>query len=329
MVVSMGPAESVLAATVARRYYLHGESKKDIANDLGINRFKVARLLESALESGLVTIQIATVGGVDMDASSQLAQRFGLDRCVVVASSEAPNTDTRAALGSTAADLMSEVLTDHDVLGLPWSRSVLAMTTALRDVPAVQVVQLSGAMELPGINASAVDIVRETARVSCGASVIFHAPFIFDDAASASAVRRQSSVSDGLRAVRDVTHAVVGLGLWGPGLSTVHDMSTIAEQRALAAAGVVGEIAGVFFDEQGRPIASELSERLITLSGSDLARIPRVTAIVEGGAKAPAIVAAIRGGLINGLVVDAAAASAMLRHSAPREDTTAPQPTGS
>lgn len=325
----MGPAESVLAATVARRYYLQGESKKDIADDLGINRFKVARLLESALETGLVTITIATVGGVDMDASAQLAQRFGLSRCVVVTCSEAPYTDTRAALGATAADLMSEILTEHDVLGLPWSRSVLAMTTALRHVPAVQVVQLSGAMELPGVNASAVDIVRETARVSHGASVIFHAPFILDDAASASIVRRQSSVSEGLRAVQDVTHAVVGLGLWGPGLSTVHDMATPAEQQELTEAGVIGEIAGVFFDDQGRAIASDFSERLITLSGADLAQIPRVTAIVEGGAKAPAIVAAVRGGLINGLVVDAAAASAMLRLSDPQGLTEASRPTGS
>ncbi|MGB3859201.1 MAG: sugar-binding domain-containing protein [Ornithinimicrobium sp.] len=329
MVGSMGPAESVLAATVARRYYLNGEAKKDIADELGINRFKVARLLESALESGLVTISIATVGGVDMDASSQLAQRFGLTRCVVVASSNTPSSETLAQLGRTAAELMSEVLTDQDVLGLPWSRSVLAMTTELRDVPAVQVVQLSGAMELPGINASTVDIVRETARVSRGSSVIFHAPFLLDDAASASAVRRQPSVGAGLRAVRDVTHAVVGLGLWSPGLSTVHDMATVTERKALAEDGVVGEIAGVFFDEQGQVVASELSERLITLSGPDLTRIPHKTAIVEGAAKAPGVVAALRGGLINGLVVDSAAAIAMLQHDATRAETAGARPTGS
>ncbi len=328
MVASMGPAESVLAATVARRYYLQGESKKDIADDLGINRFKVARLLENALETGLVTIAISTVGNVDTDASAQLAQRFGLSRCVVVACTDSTQADTRTALGSTAADLMSEILTEDDVLGLPWSRSVLAMTTALRDVPAVQVVQLSGAMELPGVNASAVDIVRETARVSRGSSVIFHAPFILDDAASATAMRRQSSVSDGLRAVRDVTHAVVGLGLWGPGLSTVHDMATPAEHEELTEAGVIGEIAGVFFDDQGRIITSAFSERLITLSGANLAQIPRVTAVVEGGAKAPAIVAAIRGGLINGLVVDATAASVMMRVSDPQASTETVQPTG-
>ncbi len=329
MVATMGPAESVLAATVARRYYLNGEAKKDIADDLGINRFKVARLLEGALESGLVRITIATVGGVDMDASSQLAEHFGLTRCVVVASSNAPESERLAQLGRTAAELMSEVLTDRDVLGLPWSRSVLAMTQALHDVPALRVVQLSGAMELPGIDASAVDIVRETARVSGGSSVIFHAPFLLDDAATASAVRRQPSVGSGLLAVRDVTHAVVGLGLWEAGLSTVHDMATIVERQRLASTGVVGEIAGVFFDAQGEVVDSELSDRLITLTGVDLDRIPLVTAIVGGAAKAPGVVAALRGGLVNGLVVDDDCAAEMLKLDTARSDTTVAQPTGS
>ncbi len=39
-----GPAALVVAATVARRYYLDGLSKSDIAGELNLSRFKVARL---------------------------------------------------------------------------------------------------------------------------------------------------------------------------------------------------------------------------------------------------------------------------------------------
>ena len=319
MVASMGPSEAVLAATVARRYYLLGEAKKDIATDLGISRFKVARLLESAAASGLVRFEISPVGGIDLDLSAQMQERFALARCVVVADSSSPAADRGAELGAVAAAVVSEMLTDHDVLGLPWSRSVLAMTTALRELPAVRVVQLSGAIELPGINASAVDIVRETARISGGQSVIFHAPFILDDVSSAQALRRQASVIDGLQAITEVTHAVVGLGVWSPTLSTVFDMITEVEQQELSAAGVIGEIAGVFFDAQGRVIESGVGERLITLSGADLLAIPSVTAIVAGAPKAPAVSAAITGGFVDGLVTDASLATAMLAtpHTAP------------
>ncbi len=315
----MGPSEAVLAATAARRYYLLGQAKKDIATDLGINRFKVARLLESALASGLVRIEISSVAGIDLDLSARMQERFSLARCVVVADSSSADADRGAALGAAAAAVVAEMLTDNDVLGLPWSRSVLDMTSALRALPAVRVVQLSGAIELPGIDASAVDIVRETARISGGQSVIFHAPFILDDVSSADALRRQASVIDGLQAVTEVTHAVVGLGVWSPTLSTVLDMTTESERDELFGAGVIGEIAGVFFDARGQIITTGVSKRLITLSGAHLLAIPSVTAIVAGAKKASAVTAATAGGLIDGLITDAPLAEAMLAapHTAP------------
>jgi len=115
-----------------------------------------------------------------------------------------------------------------------------------------------------------------------------------------------------LQAITDVTHAVVGLGVWSPTLSTVLDMTTAAEQEELSAAGVIGEIAGVFFDSHGRVIESGISERLLTLSGADLLAISSVTAIVAGAKKGPAVTAAICGGLIDGLITDAPLAEAVL-----------------
>jgi hypothetical protein len=56
------PSEVVLAARVARQFYLEGFSKVDIADRLGISRFRVARLLDSARESGLVRIEIGLPG---------------------------------------------------------------------------------------------------------------------------------------------------------------------------------------------------------------------------------------------------------------------------
>ena len=41
------PAQLILIASVARRYYLEGRSKVEIAEELGLSRFKVARLLET------------------------------------------------------------------------------------------------------------------------------------------------------------------------------------------------------------------------------------------------------------------------------------------
>ena len=37
------PAQLILIASVARRYHLEGKSKIEIAEELGLSRFKVAR----------------------------------------------------------------------------------------------------------------------------------------------------------------------------------------------------------------------------------------------------------------------------------------------
>ena len=53
-----GPAQLLLMSRVARSYYLDGRSKSDIAAELNISRFRVARLLEASRQSGLVRIVI-------------------------------------------------------------------------------------------------------------------------------------------------------------------------------------------------------------------------------------------------------------------------------
>ena len=65
------PSEIVLAARVARQFYLEGLSKVDIADRLGISRFRVARLLGSAREAGKVRIEIGLPGA----ASTQGCRR--------------------------------------------------------------------------------------------------------------------------------------------------------------------------------------------------------------------------------------------------------------
>src|ERR1700690_4665953 len=73
------PSELALAARAARQFYLEGLSKVDIADRLGISRFRVARLLDAARESGMVRIEIGLPGGaLDAGLSAELCSAFGL-----------------------------------------------------------------------------------------------------------------------------------------------------------------------------------------------------------------------------------------------------------
>jgi DNA-binding transcriptional regulator LsrR (DeoR family) len=135
---------------------------------------------------------------------------------------------------------------------------------------------------------------------------------ILDDAQTAAAMRRQGDIAGAFALVPSVTIAVVAIGAWAPGLSTVYDAVSPAERDALASLGVCAEVAGVFVGQDGRSVATPLDRRMIVTPGSALERIPFVLAVAYGVAKSPAVRAAIRGGLVHGLVTHARLARTLL-----------------
>jgi DNA-binding transcriptional regulator LsrR (DeoR family) len=309
---SAGPAQLILSASIARRYYLDGRSKVEIAEEFGLSRFKVARLLDAARDSGLVHIEIRHAGVIDVDLSGRLQDRFGLEHAVVV---DAPDDDAvhlRQQLGHATAELLGEVVTSSDVLGLAWARSVSAISAALPPLPAVPVVQLTGALALPDGGYGSIDLVRDAARATGGPAYVFYAPFIVSDAATARALRRQPEIARAFDRVPSVTRAVVALGLWAPGESTLHDAADERDQEALRALGVCAEISGVFLSGDGEPVDTELAARMIGIDADRMRAIPEVIMMAYGLAKEPALRAALRSGLVGGLVTHSALARALL-----------------
>lgn len=308
----LGPAELVLMSTVARRYYVDNRSKVEIADELGVSRFKVARLLETARSNGLVRIEIGWPGAIDIDLSGRLQERFSLTHAVVVDTADEHAASLRSALGSAAADLLEEIVTPSDVLGLAWARSVSAMTGFLTRLPATPVVQLTGALSRPDIEDSSIELVRGVAAVTGGPAYLFFAPLVVADADTAQALRRDPEVARAFRQFGSVTKAVAGIGLWAPGQSTVYDATGDRERRRLRKEGVLADLSGIFLDASGTPIETSLSDRVIGINAAQLTAVPQVIAIAYGAVKAPAVLATIRSGLVRSLVTHTALARAML-----------------
>jgi DNA-binding transcriptional regulator LsrR (DeoR family) len=306
------PSEVVLAARVAREYYLEGISKVDIADRLGISRFRVARLLDSARESGMVRIEIGLPGGnLDAGLSAELCSTYGLRHAFVFNFPEDEEQALRHRLGEAAGQALMDLIQPGDVLGMSWSRTLSGLAAALTQMPPCPIVQLTGAVPPPD-GRDLLDVVRSVARIGGGPAHTFYAPMILDDPKTAEAIRRQSDIAGAFGLIPSVTIAVVAIGAWGAGLSTIYDAVTPAERDALAALGVAGEMAGAFFGDDGRLIPTPLDSRMIVTPGPLLRRIPLVLAVAFGVAKSEAVRAAIRGGLAHGLVTHSSLARSLL-----------------
>lgn len=315
----------VQAAQIARLFYLEGRSKVEIADELGLSRFKVARILEESRELGVVQVSIRLPAAIDADRSTDLQRHLGGLRCIALADDAVAGTAggaseaerRRTALGQVVADLLAEIVDDDAVLGLTCSRTVSATTDALTRLARCTAVQLTGTLaggeDEPGATRTgSVESVRRAAEVGGGRALPIYAPMLLPDPATAAGLRTEASVRRALAAADDVTVAVVAVGGWVAGSSTVWAAATDDERVRAEADGVVGEIGGVLFDDAGRPVATALRERVLGISGEQLRGVPEVVATAYGADRAPAVRAAVAGGLVTTLVCDDGLAAALL-----------------
>lgn len=313
-------------ALAARRFFLEDRSKVEIGHELGVSRFRVARLLEQARATGVVTIDVHDSGTPVPELAGELREHLGLRNAVVVEAGAAPN-DIRSAVGTATARLLGETLDADEVVGLAWGRTLAAMSASLPELPRVTVVQLTGAT---GVNLedSPVEIVRQVALRSGGSAYPIFAPLVVEDAHLAAALRRQPGVAAAFALFDHLTTAVVSVGSWDPPNSQLFSYFQPAEREDLRERGVVAEVVATLVADDGSGRAPELADRSVAIPGEQLRRVPRIIAAAGGADKARAVRAAVLAELCTELVTDRSLTEAVLalppvgaRLGRPREES--------
>ena len=300
-----------LMMLVSKAYYLEGKSKTEIADELGLSRFKVARSLSQAREVGIVSITLNS-GSPLPELSAQLAGHLGLKAANVV-EVYGDEGDVRAAVGRATGTYLSGVLSDGDVLGIGWGRTLNAMFDNLDHLPQIEIVQLSGRFG-GDVHNSQAELTRRTVALAGGRARVIPAPFFIDDARAANALRRRPDVASVVAGFNNLTTAVVGVGAVHPrpisiAYSAVPERFT---QRILHSGGV-GEVQGILFAEDGHTVDSRLWRHTLTITPDQLRRANRVVAAAADPLKARAVRAVCCSGLLTDVVVDIELANELLR----------------
>lgn len=302
--------DRALQVLVARRYYLEDAWKVRIATELGLSRFKVARVLEQAKLSGVVTITIDTDGMQNFALAGRLRDHLGIDDVTVV-DANGDAEAVRRQVGEAAAQRLGATLTAGETLGLAWGRTLTAMSAALPPLPEIDVVQLTGAIG-GDINDSPVEIVRRVALRSGGTARPIFAPLIVENAATADALSRQPDVAAALQLFDTVTTAVVSVGSWNPADSQLPRAVGGTDSRALLRDGVRADVAALLLSERGELVSPEFQARCVSISYGKLRAVPRIIAVAGGIQKARAVISVVRAGLCTELITDRALAEAVL-----------------
>jgi DNA-binding transcriptional regulator LsrR (DeoR family) len=303
-------AERSLLVAVARRFYLEDRSKVEIANELGLSRFKVARLLELARERNIVTIQLHDGGSEIPELSAKLATALGLQRAVVVESHGSPDA-VRRQIGIAAAEYLQQSLRDGDSLGISWGRTINAMTEALTALPRVSVTQLTGTVG-SDLSQSPVEMVRKVARSSGGSAHAVFTPMVVADARTAQSLRNQPDVAEVLGRFQHLNTAVLALGSWAPPESQLRASLTTKERTNLEKQGVVAEVGATLINTEGEQVGEDFSARCIAITTEQLRRVGRVILVAGGAHKAKAALAVAKTGFVAEMITDRALAETLL-----------------
>ena len=306
----IGPEELSQMAYVASLHFREGKTRIEIADRLGISRFKVGRLLDKALAAGVIRLQIASPRDIDLELSVALRQRFGLTHALAIPIHEETRESLQASLGTAAAQLLEEILTPDDVLGLTSGRTLNAMASRMSADAGYEVVALSG---IAGpLHEHGVDLMRNVVGTRQRRTWPLFAPLVVESEATAEALRRDPLISKTFAQFSRVTVGVVAVGSWDPPESLMYlSAQEMGIAERLKSMGATGEVGATVFDDEGR-IVGGLDGRTMAISAKDLRDIPEVIAVAGGKNKATAIRGAIRSGLIDSLVTDVTTAQRLL-----------------
>jgi len=310
--MTVHPLQRVQLSTVARRYYVERQTKSRIADDLGISRFKVARLLDQAVEEGLIRFEIAEPADLDAALSEAVRARFGLRSALVLAGGALPASALVTPLGTLAAHLLEEILVAGQVLGVAWGRTLAATARALSRLPAVDVVQAAGSMAGLDYSLNSVELVHRLAGTSGGEAFPLYGPMWVEDAPLARQLRDEPSVARTLARQQAIDVLMVGIGSWDPPESCLHSTFPPAWRERAGQRGVVADLCATLIDARGAAVPNELDTAALAIGTELLRRIPNVVGVGGGTEKAGAIAAVLRGGWLDTLVTDAGTARRLL-----------------
>lgn len=301
--------EQLQMAAIAQRYYFGNATRVEIAREFGLSRFKVSRLLEAALSSGLVRIEIALPLAVDADLSLRLKEKFGLTRAVVTTPRDTSAAAVRDALGEAAATLLTDLIGSEDVLGVTSGRTIDAAARHLTRLAGCEIIQLTGMSG--NLDDNPVEVLRRVAVLSGGRARSIYAPLTVATAEAARALKTDPSIAAALSRFDSVTVALAAIGSFDPPESRLFDALSETDRAQLLDRGVITDVAGALLDREGRPV-HDLDDRVIGASVDELRRIPELIVVGGGVRKSAAILAALRSGLVNTLVTDDAVARELL-----------------
>lgn len=303
-----------ISIEAARLYYKSDYSQQEIAHQLGISRPTVSRLLQYAKEKGFVRIDIVDPF-YDLDKiSDQLKKKYSLKDVRVVFSPKDDSEIIKEYIGIAAAEYLSEILKDGDMIGVTWGTTMYEVAKNLKpqNLKGIEVIQLKGGVSHSKVNTYAYETMRLFSEAFHTVPRYLPLPVIFDSADVKKMVECDRNIKGIMELGENANIAVFTVG-------TVRDEALLfrlgylnEDEKEKLKKEAVGDICSRFFDENGEICDENINNRTIGISLENLRQKEKTILVAGGTSKVKAIDAALKGRNANILITDKYTAKKLL-----------------
>ena len=303
-----------LCIDVAKLYYQSEFSQQQIAQQMGISRPSVSRLLQYAKEQGYVNIQIIDPVENMEELERRLAQKYGMQEVRVAYSTLNDPGEIKKYIGSKAAEYLNEIARDGDIIGVSWGTTMYNVACRLKSRPlqGAQIVQLKGGVTDGKSTTYADEILEKFAKAFSTIARYLPLPVIFGTKEVKEMVDQDRHIKRILELGRQANIAVFTVG-------TVKEDALLFRLGYIEAADkvklqqiAVGDICSRFFDRAGEICNAEIDDRTVGIKLAELRDKERSILVAGGERKVEAIRAALVGQYANVLITDQYTAKALL-----------------
>ena len=300
--------ETEIIYQIAHLYYNEGMTQEKIAQQLGFNRLKVHRYLETAKDEGIVQIMVVNpLSHIENSESLLIKQNFKLEKVILVPALTNNEHIIRKNLARSASKYLSENLCDGDCIGIGWGKTIyetLKCFQPKRKITAT-VVPLIGGIGQYAADFQVNEMARQFSEKINGKFVPLYAPAIVDSESIVKALFSDKNFEKVSKLWEDLDIVVIGIG--GPIAKNTYLPDTSLNDidlKILIDEGHVGDILLNYIDKNGKICNESITKRRIGISFEQLKKAKKIVAIAGSLRKKEAILACLKSGYIDVLITD-------------------------
>ncbi|WP_119071342.1 sugar-binding transcriptional regulator [Rubrobacter indicoceani] len=302
------------AARAAWLYYIEELTQGEVAQELGVSRSTVVRLLRRAKETGLVRVSLDVPQDV-FEIERELERLYGLRRVRLIPDARDEET-LRRWLGHAASEVIVELVRPGSTIAVGWGTTLRAITGSLsgeQAIEGVRVVPLVGGLHRASSGTNSYWVAEQLGRYFRAPAEALYAPLFVEDRSTAEALTKDPDIRNTIELVRKASLVIYSVGTLNAEATIVRLGYLSDEQCAfLKSRGAVGDIVCRWIDAQGNTIEPPPTMNPVGVSLQDLRNVPERLMVGGGEIKRDALLGALRGGYATTLVTDDSTAAYLL-----------------